>query len=1014
MALKDLLDGIENIGGYISGEYGKIGQFDTIDMETRLNTNDPESSPRSLLGSMNNPQSYQANNGIVTGQQSFERPLEEPLPIQEVIVGYGLRTSSQNFIEDTFANGFTPNMTSTQFVDLGTETSDYNDSVSFGNTTYTFPNPINFFDKAGENPYVQGFTKDRSPEGIGPSSDTDFLVVDGESSTFNPTINSFTLDNTDSTFQSNLFIQNSLGFTGFNATTAFRRQAGRIDDWGTTPSNFISQEDVTAGDITTNVDYMTKHSATITTIDNQAGSFDVNIEAGRSGHQYPEFFTENSIFDGKGKEFTINPNRLEQFAIDRFKGAGTDSGENRVVIVPVNSDGTAMANPDVRQQLSKENQKGFRNYIQEMSPGKNSPFIVKKIGSSYGLGDLTSALANADLTSGTGLASWLPAIADFAINGLGFVAETLDNVGGGAIRGTPDTISGRVHREIDDALRKGKFILSGKGLLFGLKQFGLQLVNRTIETRVWNPISLFSTDFYHKKRHVLGIEYEDLMKDPVQSMKDAAPSFIEPVLEPIFNSLFPTIGDGKSTSRTALQVRWVDNEDAPFEQYAQPSLTGPDAGNVLQRGLGRIRNAVVNAVNGVLNKGTIALHNPNHYFRIGGILDPYKGPEGSGPLEDVDNILTKATTPGQSTSFYKKTEGLKEQFNNYDFKAYGQIKDAASDDKSRNIYSNAKKENLVEKAPINPVADIEIHSGIEAQMAEDYKKERRDYKARLLAGGSPLKKAFDKQERFYSEFEDRVNSYPLVREEAGTQYDFIDFYFKTKQWTGAKSNGRYLQFSAVINNVNESITPEYSEQRYLGRPDKYYVYNGVDRDVSLEFTLYPHSHREMPFIMEKLNYLVGLCYPQYSTAGFMISPNVELTIGDMFRDQPGFIQTLSVNVQDNTTWEMERFQFPKHITANLTFRYFGKHIPHQFGKHYDVPYLQPFFKRSGGDNTDKDQQIGALGSELTYKYNKDDSNVDFYKKSLTRRRPTERFGSLEQDVIKIGNASVKREQGSEV
>ena len=64
-----------------------------------------------------------------------------------MIVGYRLRTSSQNFIEDALANGFTANMTSTQFVDLGTETSDYNDSVSFGNTTYTFPNPINFFDK---------------------------------------------------------------------------------------------------------------------------------------------------------------------------------------------------------------------------------------------------------------------------------------------------------------------------------------------------------------------------------------------------------------------------------------------------------------------------------------------------------------------------------------------------------------------------------------------------------------------------------------------------------------------------------------------------------------------------------------------------------------------------------------------------------------------------------------------------------------------------------------------------
>jgi len=1004
MALKDLLDGIENIGGYISGEYGKIGQFDTIDMETRLNTNDPESSPRSLLGSMNNPQSYQANGAVITGQQSFERPLEEPLPIQEVIVGYGLRTSSQNFIEDTFANGFTANMTSTQFNDLG----EYNDDVSFGNVTYTFPGPVNFFDKAGENPYVQGFTIGRSPEGIGPSSDTDFLVVNGESSTFNPTIDSFTLDNTDSIFQSNLFIQNSLGFTGFNATTAFRRQSSRIDDWDTTPSNFITQDDVTASDITSNIDYMTAHKATITTIDNQAGSVDLNLSAGRGGSiQYPNSFTQNSIFDGDGKEFTIRPKKLEQFANDRFKGAGTDSGENRVVIIPVNSDGTALANPDVRQQLSKENQKGFRNYIQEMSPGKNSPFIVKKVGSSYGLEDLTSALANADLQSGTGLASWMPAVADFAVNSIGGVLGALDNIGGGFVRGTPDTISGRVHREIDDVLRKGKFLFTGTGLIFGLKQFGLQLVNRTIETRVWNPISLFSTDFYHMKRHVLGIEYEDLMRDPVQAMKDSAPKFIEPVLEPIFKSLFPTIGDGKSTSRTALQVKWVDNEDAPFEQYIQPQTTGPQAGNLLQRVGNTIRNAVTNSVNKLLNKGTIALHNPNHYFRIGGVVDPYKGPEGSGPLEDVDNIITKATTPGQATTFYKKTDDLEQQYNNYAFKTYGQIKDAATDDKSRNIYSNARKENLEEKAPVNPVADVEIHSGIEAQMAEDYKQDVKDYKARILSGGSPLKKALEKQERFYSEYEDRVNSTPLVNTADSKQYDFIDFYFKAFQWKGNNSNARYLQFSAVINNINETITPEYSEQRYLGRPDKYYIYNGVDRDVSLEFTLYPHNHKEMPFVMEKLNYLVGLCYPQYSTAGFMISPNVELTVGDMFRDQPGYIQSLSVNVQDNTTWEIERFQFPKHISATLTFRYFGKHIPHQFGKHYDIPYLTPF--KAGDGTSVGPQEVGALGFQANYDFLKKSSEIELYKKSLTRRRPTDRFGSLEQDIKKIGEKSARSE-----
>ena len=73
MALIDLLDKIESF------DYNKVGE----------------------------PQSFEANGGVVTGNQSFDRPLEEPLPIQEDIVGYGLRTSSQNFIEDTFANGFT-------------------------------------------------------------------------------------------------------------------------------------------------------------------------------------------------------------------------------------------------------------------------------------------------------------------------------------------------------------------------------------------------------------------------------------------------------------------------------------------------------------------------------------------------------------------------------------------------------------------------------------------------------------------------------------------------------------------------------------------------------------------------------------------------------------------------------------------------------------------------------------------------------------------------------------------
>ena len=37
------------------------------------------------------PQTFEANGRTVTGQQTFDRPIEEPLPITETQVGYNTR-----------------------------------------------------------------------------------------------------------------------------------------------------------------------------------------------------------------------------------------------------------------------------------------------------------------------------------------------------------------------------------------------------------------------------------------------------------------------------------------------------------------------------------------------------------------------------------------------------------------------------------------------------------------------------------------------------------------------------------------------------------------------------------------------------------------------------------------------------------------------------------------------------------------------------------------------------------
>ena len=118
------------------------------------------------------------------------------------------------------------------------------------------------------------------------------------------------------------------------------------------------------------------------------------------------------------------------------------------------------------------------------------------------------------------------------------------------------------------------------------------------------------------------------------------------------------------------------------------------------------------------------------------------------------------------------------------------------------------------------------------------------------------------------------------------------------------------------------------------------MYSGTERKISFSFEIYPKTKQEFPVLLEKMNYLVGLCYPTYTAQNRMIAPFIQLTLGDMFNDTPGFLDSLSVEVNDNSTWEMdEGLQFPKHITCQCSFTYIGKYLPSSLGKHYELDWL---------------------------------------------------------------------------
>ena len=186
---------------------------------------------------------------------------------------------------------------------------------------------------------------------------------------------------------------------------------------------------------------------------------------------------------------------------------------------------------------------------------------------------------------------------------------------------------------------------------------------------------------------------------------------------------------------------------------------------------------------------------------------------------------------------------------------------------------------------------------------------------------------------------DRVNLIPYGDRGTATYngeneeaLDFIPFRF-------VDYNGKHIVFRAILSGISDSFTPDYAEEKYVGRPDKVYVYTGTTRTISFTFDVYPKSAEELPILWTKLNYLAGLTYPEMKS-GFMVAPFSKLTIGDMFHELPGYISALTYTVQDNGTWETMFAKIPKYIQANVTYIYVGDRLPAMDQALYDFPWLQ--------------------------------------------------------------------------
>lgn len=162
--------------------------------------------------------------------------------------------------------------------------------------------------------------------------------------------------------------------------------------------------------------------------------------------------------------------------------------------------------------------------------------------------------------------------------------------------------------------------------------------------------------------------------------------------------------------------------------------------------------------------------------------------------------------------------------------------------------------------------------------------------------------------------------------------DMIKFRFGIINNT-VPSQIEYLQFRAYLTGIQDLFNASIDSVKYVGRGEEFYNYTGFNRIVSFNLSYAALTRQELIPLYEKINYLSSLTAPDYSNNGYIRGNIVKLTIGDYIDNQPGIIEGITHNIDDNVPWEInlegkdDIGQFPHILKAQIRLRLIHNGLP---------------------------------------------------------------------------------------
>jgi len=187
--------------------------------------------------------------------------------------------------------------------------------------------------------------------------------------------------------------------------------------------------------------------------------------------------------------------------------------------------------------------------------------------------------------------------------------------------------------------------------------------------------------------------------------------------------------------------------------------------------------------------------------------------------------------------------------------------------------------------------------------------------------------------------------------------DGYPFFFKDLR------NDKILLFRGYIKGLTEQVSPTFNATNFIGRSEPVYTYQNTTRTINFSLDLFANNKDEFTSIYQKLDYLTGMCYPEYYEDNSSLdrvtltrpkTPLCRMRLGELYGGSTkaqednallkhgvlGHIQSIAYTYNDESPWHNfdEESRAPMYITANIGFQVIHDQTPSNKTRFYGVNY----------------------------------------------------------------------------